>query len=76
MSDVSRITLEVSCKNNISNEKIKQKKAMYPAGSILHAFIDLKKYLDSLDDLLIYKVDPEKQMIFKTSKTKMKMVCN
>lgn len=73
VSDVSRIAHEVSCKKKISNEKIKQKKAMYPEGSKFHAVIDLKKYLDSLDELLIYKVDPQKQIVFKTSKTRMEI---
>ena len=57
----------------ISNEKIKQRQKMQPLGTSFLAVKDYKEFTDMDDELYVYKVDENEQIIFKTSSFKMKM---
>ena len=56
---------------DISNEKIKQKKKLAPQQNLFESIRDLKSYVDDKDKYLVYKIDENKQFVFKTSKLKM-----
>ena len=58
---------------DISNEKIKQKKKLTPQKNIFESIRDLKSYFGEKDKYLIYKIDENKQFVFKTSKLKMQL---
>ena len=70
--ELEKVVSSVGSKKKISNEKIKQKKLMYTEGCSFAAVQSMKDgYLDSIDPFLIYKVDEQNQIVFKTSKEKM-----
>ena len=46
---------------------------MFPAGSSFDAVKDLKVYFDTLDPFFIYLVDENRQVVFKSSKTQLKI---
>ena len=72
--ELQKVVSSVGSKKKISNEKVKQKKLMYPEGCSFAAVKTLKEiYLDSVDPFLIYKVDEKNQIIFKTSREKMEI---
>ena len=70
-TELRKVVSSVGSKKKISNEKIKQKKIMYPDGCSFDAVKSLKAYFD--DPYYIFKVDEDAQMVFKTSKLKMEM---
>ena len=72
-SELVKVVASVSSKKKISNEKIKQKRIIYPDGCSFEAVISLKAYLDTVDPWLVYKIDEQAQVVFKTSKLKMEI---
>ena len=57
----------------ISNEKIKQRQKMQPLGKSFLAVKDYEEFTDMDDELYVYKVDENEQIIFKTSSFKMRL---
>ena len=49
------------------------KKILAPQKNIFESILDLKSYVDEKDKYLIYKIDENKQFVFKTSKLKVKL---
>ena len=74
LADLRQRTVQsVTNIKDISNEKIKQKKKLTPQKNIFESIRDLKSYVDEKDKYLIYKIDENKQFVFKTSKLKMQL---
>ena len=55
---------------DMSNEKIKRTKKLTPQDE---SHQDLKSYVDEKGKYLIYKIDENKQFVFKTSKLKIQL---
>ena len=68
-----RTVKSVTNKKAISNEKIKQRQKMQALGTSFLAVKDYKEFTDMDDELYLYKVDENEQIIFKTSSFKMKL---
>ena len=68
-----RTVKSVTNKKAISNEKIKQRQKMQALGTSFLAVKDYKEFTDIDDELYLYKVDENEQIIFKTSSFKMKL---
>ena len=68
-----RTVKSVTNKKAISNEKIKQRQKMQSLGTSFLAVKDYKEFTDMDDELYLYKVDENEQIIFKTSSFKMKL---
>ena len=68
-----RTVKSVTNKKAISNEKIKQRQKMQALGTSFLAVKDCKEFTDMDDELYLYKVDENEQIIFKTSSFKMKL---
>ena len=49
------------------------KKKLAPQKNIFESILDLKSYVDEKDKYLIYKIDENKQFVFKTSKLKVQL---
>ena len=60
----------------LSNEKVKQKKALQPSGVGFKAIKELKTYTDLLDPYLIHVINENEQYVFKTSSTQMTIACS
>ena len=72
--ELEKVVSSVGSKRKIANEKTKQKKLMYPEGCSFAAVKSLKEiYFDGVDPFLIYKIDENDQIVFKTSKEKMEI---
>ena len=57
----------------LSNEKVKQKKALQPSGAGFEAIKELKTCTDSQDPYLIHVINENEQYVFKTSPIQMKI---
>ena len=64
-NEVEKVAKQVTDKQAISNEKIKQRQQALTYGE------DMKLYTDEKDLLLIYSVNENEQIVFKTSHSKM-----
>ena len=64
-SDVRGLVSNVADKKKISNEKIKQKRVLYP-GSIFENVKTYKVYTDTEDKFYVYDLDENDQIVFKT----------
>ena len=71
--EVKKTVESVTNIKDISNEKIKQKKKLAPQQNIFESIRDLKSYVDEKGKYLIYKIDENKQFVFKTSRLKMQL---
>ena len=71
--EIKKTVKSVTNKKAISNEKIKQRQKMPPLGISFLAVKDYKEFTDMDDELYVYKVDQNEQIIFKTSSFKMKL---
>ena len=70
-SEVESIVKKVANKRAVANEKAKQKRQILPKGVNFNAVSEYKKSTDEKDSFLVYEVDENNQVIFKTSRTKM-----
>ena len=68
---VEKAVKDVSSLRQVSNEKIKQLQIIQPNQSY-PAIKEMKDWLDQKDPFLIYKVDENEQLIFKSSRNQMK----
>ena len=71
--EVKKTVENVTNIKDISNEKIKQKEKLASQQNIFESIRDLKSYVDEKDKHLIYKIDDNKQFVFKTPKLKMQL---
>lgn len=76
MTEIKEIAAKVSNLKSISNEKIKQKKEAAKKGDHFDSVIDLKEWVNESDKFLIYRVDQCQQLVFKSSKAKLKLAKN
>ena len=66
-----KVAKKVTDKRAISNEKIKQRQRTLPYGEGYEAIREFKLSTDEKDPLLIYSVNKNEQIVFKTSRSKM-----
>ena len=72
-AEIKKTVKSVTNKKAISNEKIKQRQKMQPLGKSFLAVKDYEEFTDMDDELYVYKVDENEQIIFKTSSFKTKL---
>ena len=60
----------------MSYEKVKQKEALQSGGGGFEAAKELKTYMNLQDPYLIHVIHENKQSVFKTSSTQMKIACS
>ena len=70
-NEIKKSVYKLTDKKAISNEKVKQKKLLQPQGVSFAAVKEYKEYTDTEDKLLVFTVDENKQIVFKTSKKKL-----
>ena len=70
-NEIKKSVYKLTDKKVISNEKVKQKKLLPPQGVSFAAVKEYKEYTDTEDKFLVFTVDEDKQIVFKTSKTKL-----
>ena len=79
LDQVFNIARNVTDRQKISNEKIKQTKLQQPNGTSFEGIREYKKYTDSYDKLLVPEISDSEQYVFKTSQEKTKIaneMCN
>ena len=74
ISEVARSLLD---KKKVQKTKDKVRKGLFPHGTNVDAIVTMKQDMENNehDSFLIYKVDTETQMVFTTSKEKLKIAC-
>ena len=75
-NEVEKNARKVANVKALSNERVKQKKALQPSGTGFEAFKDLKISTDLQDLYLILVINENEQYVFKSSSTQMKIACS
>ena len=75
-NEVEKNARKVANVKALSNERVKQKKALQPSGIGFEAFKDLKISTDLQDLYLILVINKNEQYVFKSSSTQMKIACS
>ena len=71
--EISKVVEKVTDKKTIYNEKLKQKRIMQLCGNKFKAIEEYKQYADQKDNFLVYKVDENKEIVFRSSVVKMEI---
>ena len=70
---MGKVVEKVTDKKALSNEKLKQKPIMQPYGNKFKAIEQCKQYVDQKHKFLVYKVDGNNQIVFRSSVVKMEI---
>ena len=68
--EIEQVVRDTASIRQISNEKVKLKKEIEPSETIVDVK-ELKTYCDSRDKALIYEIDENRQLVFKSSRNQM-----
>ena len=71
--DIEKTVKFVLSEKVTSNEKIKQRKYIEPLGTGFDVVKEYKKFIDKKDQLYVYKIDENQQILLETSSIKMKL---